>query len=700
MVTVILVAVAIAIAFHHTSGFHFEDHPDHFRDSPAQYFDENSDIVGGVLTHAHLHALKKQAKLRRFAKRAKLKSHLLFPLLLSPTPQEFVDDDIIYEEHSDGEPHPNDEHHTDYASPGPYQGDTPVSAWSDGPYYDYFRDAEPTHHTKKLFHGNPHGYPVVFHNYGPPPHLHEDFSSHSESQQFYHPPSHNAPHPHPNSNKQNTLILVPSTGGTFQISQVAGNNNGITQSQAARAVHETLLAPNPSLVAPSTFPLRGNREYWRAAAEPDQDNVGPSKRNKRQLNEYFYGFNPFQQAPCPHQAGYDPIVGAPNVVSVSRNRKIWQIPGPDEADISVVIKRSANKRKKRSLPFLRLLLDPNAQIDVPKTFARMGAIARHSVESKHQPVYHVTNAIGSVRDMFMSTLRVPPQDLFVPSQYSIVEKKHDSRRAVPNESDVYNKLGGMLRDSIRSAEDVAVHAGDFLHSARKVVSTSKHVVPRLVVSSLRVPAFQHKLHLPIVLTSRSHHENAEARHHSETDPNFVGVNHVMETLGIGRKDSRHAEDISETLEALDGAQRAVGARSLKEFLTHLKNTKPHGLKRSVDESTGQKPVLLQGVTRVFLANPDADLEMRDKRQVGEPFLGAINPEMFQRLFNASLDSVRQKISPPFHDGHLDEEDVDHRVGIGMEMGGALIEPFMGKLDMDEIYAYPYEDSYDDEYEYW
>lgn len=88
-------------------------------------------------------------------------------------------------------------------------------------------------------------------------------------------------------------------------------------------------------------------------------------------------------------------------------------------------KDKSKSRRRRALPLIRLAMDPNSKLNMPKTLENIGTIARNSFEDKHAPMYHVRNMIGSVKNAFMSGLRVAPHDLIIPSQYRIIDTKEE-----------------------------------------------------------------------------------------------------------------------------------------------------------------------------------------------------------------------------------------------------------------------------------
>ncbi|KAK4874779.1 hypothetical protein RN001_014139 [Aquatica leii] len=744
---------------------------------------EESDIVGNAAARAHAHAVRARARARGLTRRTKLRLHRPH-LLREETPEEFLnpnpqfnDPDPILGSPALFNPPPPEFYaapsnweptHAPYYKPNPsydtvlpenhkchnYQQEhyetyeiTPISFVIPDNYQEYYRSADPHKKSKKgkkivrendeennsqrhfhlhkahphahNYHGNapiqdpqPHLYENqnAFHATYPQLNLHESFSS---NKNFHTIPSQEH---QVTTNQQKTVIVLPPHNGNFQISQVNGNQNSVSQSQAF-----------------------SNLE-----------------------NHHPQAGKVFDQAPF---VGYapDPIVGAPNIVSVGRNRKIWQIPGPDEADVSVVIKRSIPDktsfiRHKRTVQLARLLLDPNAQMDVPKTLENAGTAVRSSFENKHTPAYHFRNAMGSAKDIIMSTLRIPPQDLFIPSRYKIVKKdsyinpmeKSNANNEITKEyPETYNKMGTMFRDSIRSGQDVLTQMGDVIHSTRRALTTSRSMAPRVVVSSLRVPAVQHPLISPI--KKAQHNEDVSARY--SEDPNFIGVSHILDSLGLSNpqvpniefdprmnnaedkyyivSDAPDKEDMYKTIVALNDAVKMTGSNTLKDFFSKLRNLKmkqggskaknvsrPKRVKNKdfradaidvldmavslasnvtnelLDDKSTEVPwdskedkEVADFLTRLFNRTKNDNVEKNEIDDYDEQ-VGAINPVMYKRMFNTSLK--------PLEDEHPAQQDEDDAVGISMTMGKKLVTPFMGKLEKQEVHGYVYDDSESDE----
>ncbi|KAF5270528.1 hypothetical protein FQR65_LT05426 [Abscondita terminalis] len=701
-----------------------------FHFHPAEHLDE-SEVVGNAAARARLIGLQTRARVHALTQKANLRLHRPH-LLLEQTPEEFLnseaqpnDDPIV----GAAQYYPQPQYEPDHAIlsilPGQwkdndYQGEyydsyqvTPVSYEipEDYPNY-YYRNADPHKKSKKkhkkiareedeeeeqmnqrhfhkhkghshsfMYHGNAplHG---VEHDYSQshPVDLHETFSSNAN---FHGKP--------PLNNQQKTVIVLPPHDTNFQVSQISGNHNAVSQSQ-------------------SQFPHSFHAQTSQVTGTNNAAN---------QWQAPFVGYAP------------DSVLGAPNIVQVKKNRRIWTIPGPEEADVSVVVKREALSppRKKRTPGLARLLLDPNAQIDVPKTMENAGTVVRNSFENKHAPAYHLRNAAGSVRDAFISTLRIPPSNLLIPSKYKIVEQDELPTNGIVKEypDETYNRVGEMFRDGVRSSQDTLTHIGDVMHSSRKALATTRTMAPRIVVSSLRIPAVQH----PFIATIG---ENVAERRQvdNENNRNFIGVSHIMNSLGLSDpkipiqdgnffvySDNPQEGNVYEMLNALSDAIKSMGATTLKDFFSKVKSFKAKQEKRMRKQGSRIKRVknedprsdaideldmivsLASNVTNDLLEDASKEASWDSQEEENEEVanflsdlfnrrrvddderVGAINPVMFKKLFNTSLESA---------------ENDDEPVGMKMMMGKKLVTPFMGKLEKKEMQGYmDYDEDYYDDY---
>lgn len=277
-------------------------------------------------------------------------------------------------------------------------------------------------------------------------------------------------------------------------------------------------------------------------------------------------------------------------------------------------------KTKRAAPLLRLVTDPNVKLDVEKTIKNLGAVTRHSLEDKRAPMYHMRSMLGSTKNALLSALRVPPQNLIIPSQYKIIDLKNNDDRtnenlldpilgvpkftnnkklsllekaklrieelrkkklavsqpnkpnledstaneivklpspSLQNDDDLgfletFQKIGIVLRESIKSGQETLQHMGDAAHSARKIFATSRLSAPRVLLPYANAP----------VVTSRNNFGGVDDGSKTEkvmliapkvfdvkkdslgptpgedTD-DFVGAGHILDALGISSPEERN-----------------------------------------------------------------------------------------------------------------------------------------------------------------
>lgn len=259
------------------------------------------------------------------------------------------------------------------------------------------------------------------------------------------------------------------------------------------------------------------------------------------------------------------------------------------------------QRKKRALSLTQLIADPNKKLDVPKTLENIGSITKQSFENPKAPMYHIRNMIGSAKDVMLSALKVPPQDLIVPSQYKIINKSvpmyevilkaeqvqnnttnstaDDNQQppvkklrlmeklrrrfnlkprfspddAIRNRNDItdfmgtFQKVGTVLRDSIQSSQDTLKHLGDVAHSARKAFTTAKFSAPTILLPYAKAPALLTRSQFGddepdkvVVVAPRilQIEEDNNERNSADDDEDFVHLGDLTDALGFSPREDR------------------------------------------------------------------------------------------------------------------------------------------------------------------
>lgn len=274
-----------------------------------------------------------------------------------------------------------------------------------------------------------------------------------------------------------------------------------------------------------------------------------------------------------------------------------------ESEMMEQMKKESN-REKRSVPLVKLIADPNVKLDMPKTLENLGTITKQSFENKRAPMYHVRNMLGSAKDVVLSALKVAPQDLIIPSQYKIVDKNVFLESPAPTsnkeegtgggESDTvgavkklslldklklrrvsltermspeaslkgsrlqsdpivgdsgdfidfvgtFQRVGSVIRDSIRSGQDTLKHLGDVAHSARKAFTTARFSAPRVLLPYAKAPAILSRsqfeedppdkvmLIAPRILDIKIEDDPS---HPADDEEEFVRAGDIMDALGL------------------------------------------------------------------------------------------------------------------------------------------------------------------------
>ena len=198
---------------------------------------------------------------------------------------------------------------------------------------------------------------------------------------------------------------------------------------------------------------------------------------------------------------------------------------------------------------LKLLVDPNAKLDMSKTLENIGTITKHTFEDERAPMYHVRDVIGSTKNSILSFLRILPQEAVIPSRYKIVDRKRErddvakSARS-PSEKglddqffDVVQRLGAMVRESVRAGQETFQHVNDVAHSARKVVATARHSLPAILVPYAKAPVLQKKAPGKLTLVAPRFADIADNRQ-DRAGLEYVSVGDMMDVFGLSDPNSK------------------------------------------------------------------------------------------------------------------------------------------------------------------
>lgn len=347
-----------------------------------------------------------------------------------------------------------------------------------------------------------------------------------------------------------------------QIANIQGTTNGINQAQTSR--HNVESSPSPLTEG----------EFQSVNVQKDINNVDGTQVPNNKLQSAHLENTEILQKPY--------LIDVPKRRLADESRTAGKRSIRTKEGNIDAAKQKRRKITKRSLPVVRLIADPNAKLDVPKTIENIGTVTKKSFQDKHKPMYHFNNMVGSIRDLVMSTIKIPPQGVVIPSQYKIMDvndvqdvidepqlgKKSEMTRSINTELldqedkenlkqepdtdpfhvvDTFQRIGTALRDSIKSGQNTLVHVGDLAHSARKVVHTSRHAAPKVILPYARAPAVERErdnkphhlasadsvtLIAPKVLDIKDESEAHSGILQAHNRRDFVNVGQIMDALGV------------------------------------------------------------------------------------------------------------------------------------------------------------------------
>nr|CAI5839942.1 unnamed protein product [Callosobruchus analis] len=485
---------------------------------------------------------------------------------------------------------------------------------------------------------------------------------------------------------------------------------------------------------------------------------------------------------------------------VKRDEDLMMIDYVAEKMIDDINKKHGPRRMKRQIvadgrEFQRILTDPNTKLDMTKTLENVGTVAREAIEHQRAPLYHFRNAVGSVRDAVVATMKIPNQNFIIPAQYEIVNQQDipqlASRFGGENDkcsddpvTDTFQKVGSVVRSTIKSGQEAIGHIGQAANHARTAIHTTHRTTP--VLRLAKIPA---RVQTP-KLSSRMGGDETVGE-----PKNFVNLGRIMDAVGISNPDSTVGSEsivfvprsrmvamrnrfrmpqpeppktnqqdpvVGATMKNLREAQQAVGAHSLGDLLKRMRDglqgfvgTKelflgsklpnigsrssipmsevhPEQPKKSTnlrkssnvtqtersvqDEVVGSGLPLAPELLHPFMNRATSDQEKkfldmfnantRNQRSNDEHLgdvLGAINPIMFQRVFqeklkteNSTDENTPHGVFHHHHDGHshgehevTDQNEKSENVSTSMKIQGVFLKPFMGqpsKKNKEEFFS--------------
>jgi hypothetical protein len=352
------------------------------------------------------------------------------------------------------------------------------------------------------------------------------------------------------------------------------------------------------------------------------------------------------------------------------------------------------KITKRSIPLTRLISDPTVKLDVPKTIENFGTATKHAFEDERAPLYHLKHLMGSSRNALLSAMKIPPQNMIIPTDYEIVKSSDRVGAANPSlrtrsgqdEDDArfsrtFKRVGEMVRESIKSGQETASHIGEIAHDARNILNSARHSAPRLIIPYSQIPAVQRRPpSKAILITPRIVDlvNERTAKKPADTGTNFVRMGHIMDAIGFSkpnsksldlqkiifeprrvsqaRVDERLAElysrfrdtdnddvdTVGEALSTLEDAKISVGAKNLRDFLVKMKNELTSMVRSSPDEHKRKK------------SKSKKKKKKQETKEMGR---------FIETLFDGSTNET---------------------VGSGLFLSTELLHPFMGRASENEL----------------
>lgn len=255
---------------------------------------------------------------------------------------------------------------------------------------------------------------------------------------------------------------------------------------------------------------------------------------------------------------------------------------------------------------MELVNDPNAKLDIPKTISNIGAVTKASFHDHKKPLYHLNNMVGSIKDAIISTIKIPPQGIIIPSHYKIVstdlddnnlETKHEITRSInqnlfPKDADTMNinqaepvlslqdtfgKLGSVIRESVQAGQQTLAHMTDIAHSARQAVHTAKLSAPKVFLPKNKNPDKVMLIAPKVVDIKHPEDENTRLLQ-AQNRKDFVRMGDLMDALGVTNPNEENLGLEKIVIERKKGRGKPVivgrtkeseGA-NLKEFVSEMK----------------------------------------------------------------------------------------------------------------------------------
>ncbi|XP_056637610.1 uncharacterized protein LOC130445776 [Diorhabda sublineata] len=221
-------------------------------------------------------------------------------------------------------------------------------------------------------------------------------------------------------------------------------------------------------------------------------------------------------------------------------------------------KQEANHtRIKRHVPIKTLLLDPRVNVDVPKFMDNIGTFTKTLFDHKDTPLYHVRNFVGSMKDAALATMKIPNQNIIVPTEYNIVDNPNKEEtilgNSYPNLSsrfgnedeeipnwpqelvqNTFQNVGQVVRNVVKSGQEAVQHVGEMTNHAKKVIMTSKQAPDILLQTVTPIPLATDKK--KFMLNSRFGGDTVLAQPEQQPQVEFIKMGHLLDAVGVSNPD--------------------------------------------------------------------------------------------------------------------------------------------------------------------
>ncbi|KAK9888259.1 hypothetical protein WA026_000523 [Henosepilachna vigintioctopunctata] len=198
-------------------------------------------------------------------------------------------------------------------------------------------------------------------------------------------------------------------------------------------------------------------------------------------------------------------------------------------------------------------------------------------------MYHVRNLMGSTKNAVLSAMRIPTQNLIIPSNYQIeninpeeitsdsgevlgainqkilsrssfgkddTKENYEQNNNEPSDPfgivDTFHRVGTAIRDSVRSGQNTLSHIGDIAHNARKIYYSTKNTVPRVFIPYAKAPVlmmsrFKDDSKVPamkkaVIITPKIMAIKEPMLESVKPEPNYVKMGNILDAIGISKPD--------------------------------------------------------------------------------------------------------------------------------------------------------------------